>query len=357
VKVLTTNPFQPLSGGGFREESKYTRSMNEKNCVATVSIVIPVYKGEASLTPLVEEIAPLASPTTTPHGHCFRVAEVILVHDGAVDDSQRVMEALGQRYPFVRLVWLARNFGQHPATLAGAACTTSEWVVTLDEDGDHDPTDIGRFLDKALETGTQLVYGLPTNPPPHGWLRNAFSAVTKRFFVQLLLGSSAVNSFHSFRLINGEIARSLAAYCGYNVYLDVALSWVVARSAHCPIVLRNPFERSSGYNFRRLFSHFWRLVLTSGTRPLRFVSLLGLGSILFGIAFSGYTLWQYFAGSVPIQGYTTLVILLCLFSGATLFSLGIVAEYLGAALSVAMGRPLYMVVSRPLHGRGSSGEP
>ena len=336
----------------FGKRSNYTPSMNEKHSDATVSIVIPVYKCEATLAPLVDEISVLTSATSTPHGVRFCVAEVILVHDGAVDDSQRVMESLQQRYPFVRLVWLARNFGQHPATLAGAACTTSEWVVTLDEDGDHDPTDIGRFLDKALETDSQLVYGLPTNPPPHGWLRNALSAVTKRVFVRLLLGNSAVNSFHSYRLINGEIARSLAAYCGYNVYLDVALSWVVARSAHCPIVLRNPSERSSGYSFRRLFSHFWRLVLTSGTRPLRFVSLLGLGAILFGIAFSGYTLWHYCTGSVPIQGYTTLVILLCLFSGAILFSLGIVAEYLGAALSVAMGRPLYMVVSRPLRRRG-----
>jgi hypothetical protein len=169
--------------------------------------------------------------------------------------------------------------------------------------------------------------------------------------VPLLLGNSAVGRFHSFRLINGEIARSLAAYCGYNVYLDVALSWVVARSTHCPIVLRCGTERASGYNVRRLFSHFWRLVLTSGTRPLRFVSLLGLGAMLFGVSFSGYTLWYYVTGNVPIQGYTTLAILLCLFSGATLFSLGIVAEYLGASLSVAMGRPLYMIVSRPLGSR------
>lgn len=324
--------------------------MSETKPMPTVSVVIPVYKGEATLTPLVEEIAAISEPTATPGGHAFKVAEVILVHDGAVDGSQQVMESLGDRYSFVRLVWLARNFGQHPATLAGAACSTSEWVVTLDEDGDHDPADIARFLDVAIETGAQLVYGLPTNPPAHGLIRNVLSTVTKRFVVGLLVGRAAVGRFHSFRLINGEIARSLAAYCGYNVYLDVALSWVVARSTHCPIVLRNPCDRSSGYNYRRLFSHFWRLVLTAGTRPLRFVSLLGLSAILFGISFSCYTLWHYFTGSVPIQGYTTLVILLCLFSGATLFSLGIVAEYLGAALSVSMGRPLYMVVSRPLRG-------
>lgn len=322
--------------------------MEPQQRITTVSIVIPVYKGEATLAPLVNEIEPLTAVIATPHGRPFQVAEVVLVCDGAVDGSPAVMEALGMRFPFVRLIWLARNFGQHAATLAGAASTTSEWVATLDEDGDHNPADIGRFLDTALEANAQLVYGLPTNTPTHGWFRNALSAVTKRFVVRLLLGRSAINHFHSFRLIEGEIARSLAAYCGYKVYLDVALSWVVARSAYCPIALRNPSERSSGYNLSRLFSHFWRLVLTSGTRPLRLVSLLGLGTILFGAAVSAYILWEYFTGNVPIPGYTSLIILLCIFSGSILFSLGIVAEYLGASLSVAMGRPLYVVVSKPM---------
>ena len=121
--------------------------------VETVAIVIPVYKGEATLSRLVEEIAPLTEVVTTPRGQRFQVAEIILVHDGAVDGSQRVMEAIGGRFAFVRLVWLARNFGQHPATLAGAACSTAGWVVTLDEDGDHDPAAIGQFLDVALESG------------------------------------------------------------------------------------------------------------------------------------------------------------------------------------------------------------
>jgi undecaprenyl-phosphate 4-deoxy-4-formamido-L-arabinose transferase len=313
----------------------------------TVSVVIPVYKGEFTLAPLVEEIAALPDPTTTPGGRCFRIMEIVLVHDGAVDGSRRVMEELGGRFNAVRLVWLSRNFGQHPATLAGAATTTSEWVVTMDEDGDHDPAAIARFLDTAIDKRAQVVYGLPTNVPSHGWLRNLLSSFTKQFVVKVLVGDPAVGLFHSYRLIHGEIARSLAAYCGYKVYLDVALSWLVARAAHCPIVLRNPQERSSGYDYRRLCSHFWRLVLTAGTRPLRIVSLVGALAFLLATVVTCKVLWDYLAGSIPIQGYTSLIIALCLFSGAILFSLGIVAEYLGAALSASMGRPLYLVVTRP----------
>ena len=158
--------------------------------------------------------------------------------------------------------------------------------------------------------------------------------------------------FHSFRLIHGEIARSLAAYCGHNVYLDVALSWVVSYSTHCGVVLRGSVGRkTSGYNYRRLLAHFWRLVLTSGVRPLRLVTLLGLSSIGVAAGTSLYALWAWWHGEIPIHGWASLTILLCFFSGGVLFSLGVIAEYLGATLSVAIGRPLYLVVSRPCRGK------
>ena len=317
-----------------------------------ISVVVPVYQGERTLGPLVAEIAGLTHPQRSPQGHLFRVGEVILVHDGAIDRSDYVMEALADRYAFVKLIWLARNFGQHPATLAGIASTTSEWVITIDEDGDQNPSDIGRFLDRALEEGAQLVYALPTNAPPHGWLRNLMSSLTKRLLVYVFVSNAAIGRFHSFRMIHGEIARSLAAYCGHNIYLDVALSWVVAHSTHCPVQLRGDHQRNSGYNYRRLASHFWRLVLTSGTKPLRVMSFFGLAALLAGLVMSVFVFWEWLSGNIPIQGWTSLAIMVCMFGGGILFSLGVIAEYLGMVLSSAVGKPLYVVVSRPQRKKG-----
>jgi glycosyltransferase involved in cell wall biosynthesis len=309
--------------------------------------VIPVYQGEFTLEPLLAEIEPLTHPQRTPRGQAFRVSEVILVHDGAKDNSDVIMENLAGRYPFVKLIWLARNFGQHPATLAGAASTTAEWVVTIDEDGRQNPADIGKFLDQAFETGAQLVYAAPTNARPHGRLRNLMSSFVKGFLIFLFVSNRAIRRFNSFRLVNGEIARSLAAYCGHNVYLDVALSWVVDRSAYCSVQLRAESGTRSGYSFRRLVSHFLRLMLTAGMRPLRFISLLGLMAILVAMGISLFALWEWLTGQVPVQGWTSLMIVLCFFAGCILFSLGVIAEYLGMVLSMAVGRPLYLVVSRP----------
>ena len=94
--------------------------------VRRVSVVVPVYQGERTLDALVEEIMPFTSVQRTPHGQFFRVTDVILVNDGAIDGSSPVMASLASRFAFVTPVWLSRNFGQHPATLAGMASSTGD---------------------------------------------------------------------------------------------------------------------------------------------------------------------------------------------------------------------------------------
>jgi undecaprenyl-phosphate 4-deoxy-4-formamido-L-arabinose transferase len=325
----------------------------DEAAVHDVAVVVPVFRGERTLEALVAELQLLTTPRATPSGRRFRVSEILLVHDGALDDSATIMQSLARRNPLVRVLWLSRNFGQHPATLAGMASTTAEWVATLDEDGQQDPSDIGRLIDEAFAEGAQLVYAQPTNAPPHGWLRNRMSTLAKWIFVRLL-GNHQLGAFNSFRLIEGEVARGIAAYCGANVYLDVALSWVVARARHCPVELRRERGRSSGYDATRLVGHFWQLVLTSGTRPLRLIAMLGLVAIVLALGISAYVAWGRLQHQVPVQGWTSMMIVVCFFAGAILVSLGIIAEYLGVAVSMAMGKPPYLIASRPPRSRRSS---
>jgi undecaprenyl-phosphate 4-deoxy-4-formamido-L-arabinose transferase len=274
------------------------------------------------------------------------VTEVILVHDGALDNSHIVMESLAARLPFVSLVWLSRNFGQHPATLAGMAATSGDWVATLDEDGQQNPADLGTLLDAALDADAALAYGEPRNQPSHGLVRNTLSRLAKAI-AAVIVGNRQMAHFNSFRLVRGDIARSLAAYCGHGVYLDVALAWVVGRWTTGPVTLRPDRGRPSGYTFRTLSAHFGRLILTAGTRPLRLISIVGFLSILFGAGLSFAMVWARLRHRIPVQGYTSLIVVISFFSGVVLFSLGVIAEYLAVTLTTAMGRPLYVTVSRP----------
>ena len=314
--------------------------------VHRLSIVVPVYQGEHTLDLLLAEIEPLTSPRETPRGRRFQVAEVVLVHDGAIDNSHVVMESLAARLPFVALVWLSRNFGQHPATLAGMAATSADWVATLDEDGQQNPADLGSLLDAALDADAPLVYGQPLNQASHGLVRNTLSSLAKALSAAIV-GNRQMAHFNSFRLVRGDIARSLAAYCGHGVYLDVALAWVVGRWTTGLVTLRPDRGRPSGYTFRTLLAHFGRLILTAGTRPLRLISIVGFLSILFGAGLSAVMVWARLKHQIPVQGYTSLVVVICFFSGVVLFALGVIAEYLAVTLTTSMGRPLYVTVSRP----------
>ena len=162
-----------------------------------------------------------------------------------------------------------------------------------------------------------------------------------------MLGNRAIGKFNSFRLIDGEIARTLAAYCGNGVYLDVGLFWITGRIGHCPVLLRNELDRPSGYSYFKLLGHFWNLILTTGTRPLRLITLMGFLSMILAIVISGYALYAKFSGQVPVQGWASLLIIVAFFSGTILTSLGVIAEYLAVTMGIVMGKPLYVVSTKP----------
>lgn len=317
--------------------------------VHRISVVIPVYQGEKTLRAVIDELRPFVDGFTTAAGHRAKVDEVVLAYDRGPDASDEVIRELDQELTWIKPVWLSRNFGQHAATLAGMASSGGEWIVTMDEDGQHDPADMSSLIDVALAQRSDLVYADPLNRPPHGFVRNTASKTSKRLLESLFQGGRA-SHFNSFRLVLGEIGRSVAAYAGTGVYLDVALGWVAARVTTAPVTLREEGDRRSGYSYTRLFGHFWRMVLTSGTRGLRLVTLTGVLFFIGGILFAVYlVIARFVSGDIP-EGWTSQMVLTALGTGVILVSLGIIAEYLGVAVNTALGKPAYLIVRDPGSG-------
>jgi glycosyltransferase involved in cell wall biosynthesis len=309
----------------------------------SVSVVIPVYAGEQTLEALVRECAALFDGAQTPLGLPFRVDEVILVWDRGTDRSDQTIRELSQNWPQVRAVWLARNVGQHGATSAGIASSHSEWVVTMDEDGQHDPADIGSLLDAAVGARAQLVYGEPSSRTPHPWWRNAASRLVK-IVNGRLLSADRITFFSSFRLILGEIARVVAATAGPSTYLDTALSWSVGSSTRVSVRSRPERRDRSGYDFRSLRRHFLRLILSSGPRPLRLIAGAGGFVASLGVAFGVWVIVGRFRGTVDVAGWASLMTSILILGGLVLLSISVVAAYLSIALRVLLGQPAFTIV-------------
>jgi undecaprenyl-phosphate 4-deoxy-4-formamido-L-arabinose transferase len=230
------------------------------------------------------------------------------------------------------------------------ASAGGDWIVTIDEDSQQDPAFIGSMLDTALREQARVVYAKPTNRPPHGAVRNVSSRAAKHM-LKTLSGGADASHFNSYRLILGEVGRSTAAYAGSGVYLDVALGWVAGAPAMTPVALRAEGEgRQSGYSTRTLASHFWRMVLTGGTRGLRLVSVLGVAFALLGLLIAAVVVYRQIVHPAPTEGWTSLIVVMLMSTGAILFSLGVIAEYVGVAVNMAMGKPLYLITQDPADG-------
>ena len=311
----------------------------------SLSIVIPVYRAGAALESTVREVLEVCGDVSPTPGVRIALDELILVCDNpglpveALDHLARLAD-LDER---VRVVWLSRNFGQHPATVAGIVSTNGDWVVTMDEDGQHDPAFIQEMLATAGRNRTPLVYAEPTNTRPHGAMRNAASWLSGRVARSV---SGVPVRFNSFRLLEGSLARSACAYAGENVFLDVSLSWTCGPPSACPVQLRQE-SAPSAYNYRRLLSHFWRMIVSSGTRPLRFIAAAGVVIALTGLVVGAWLIVERIRGDIPVPGWTSVVIALLVLLGGLYVAVAVVAEYVGQAVRNTVGRPVYVRVDPP----------
>lgn len=121
-------------------------------------------------------------------------------------------------------------------------------------------------------------------------------------------------------------------------------------AADVEVSTRAELREGSGYTFSRLLSHFWSLVLSTGTRPLRIVSGLGFTSAIVGVVGAVVAAVARLQGNITVPGWTSVTIVLLVSNGLVLLALGVVAEYVGQLLKSAQGRPLYIMIDDPALG-------
>ena len=300
-----------------------------------VSIVVPVYRGEATLTPLANRIESTLSAGSRPF-------ELLLVDDCSPDGSWSRIQALATGRPWIRGIRLMRNYGQHNALLAGIRQARFDRIVTLDDDLQHPPEAIPDLLAK-LETGFDVVYGTPIKEQ-HGGFRD-FSSVATKVILKSVLGVSVAREVSSFKAFRTGLREAFADYHSPTVYLDVLLTWATTSFAAVPVRHGERQEGTSGYTFRKLVLHAINMVTSFSTLPLRLASLMGVGTIFFGLAALIYFLLEWILVGVPVRGFATLASLIIIFSGVQLLTLGIFGEYLARMYLRSMGRPPYVVMT------------
>jgi glycosyltransferase involved in cell wall biosynthesis len=301
-----------------------------------VSVVVPVYNGAAALPELVARLATVLAHRA-PH------SEIVLVNDGSRDASWQVILELAARDPRVRGIDLMRNYGQHNALLCGIRAAAGAVVVTMDDDLQHPPEEIPKLLD-ALEAGAgdvDVVYGAPL-AERHGLLRNLASRATK-LVLEGTMGAAVARRVSAFRAFRAELRQGFAHYGNPYVSIDVLLTWATTRFAVVPVRHDERRSGASNYTFRMLVRHALNMVTGFSVGPLQLASLVGFASTLLGLLVLAYVVGRYLIQGTSVPGFPFLASVIAIFSGAQLFTLGIIGEYLARMHFRLMSRPVYSV--------------
>jgi glycosyltransferase involved in cell wall biosynthesis len=314
-----------------------------------VTTVTPVYAGADYLETLVQGLDRLRMDWDEGNAPIC-LAESIFVIDAAIDDSLQVLDKLEQQFSFVKTINLSRNFGQHPATVAGILHSSGDWIVTLDEDLQHQPNKITDLFESVAESGADIVYARPIGGVHKKAIRDYGSLLFKKLMATLT-GNKNIVDFNSFRLIRGSIARATASVCSHETYFDIALTWFTNNINSISIAMQDSRViegKHSGYTFLKLLSHSRKLLVSTHTYTLRagfIMGAIGLGvSILYG---SYITIIKIINPDfITIQGWSSLFVSILFFGGISLFLLGVILEYLSVVLLHTQGKPTFFAVDR-----------
>lgn len=316
--------------------------------MSSVSVVVPVFRAEKTLEELCRRLCAVLEAHADRH-------EIILVEDGGGDGSWNTMLALARRDARIRAIRLSRNYGQHNALLCGIRAARHEVVVTMDDDLQNPPEEIPVLLARLAE-GYDVVYGAPEREQ-HGVLRNQASRVTKIALTGAMRADTArhISAFRAFRTV---VRDAFAQYGSPFVSIDVLLTWGTSRFTHVRVRHDARHEGESNYTLRKLVVHAFNMMTGFSTLPLELASLVGFGCTLFGLAVLAYVLGVYFVRGGSVPGFPFLASIVAIFSGAQLFAIGIIGEYLARVHHRTMERPPYVIreeVGAPAVGEAGLG--
>jgi undecaprenyl-phosphate 4-deoxy-4-formamido-L-arabinose transferase len=266
--------------------------------------------------------------------------EIILVNDHSKDASWETIKSLSSSNDHVRGINLIKNFGQHNALLCGVRAARNEFIITMDDDLQHPPEEIPRLLAK-LDEGFDVVYGTPAMLH-HGAHRDFASKFTK-YILSKLMASDIAHSVSSFRAFRTLIRLSFERFESPNLVLDALLTWGTSSFSSVTVDHQPRAEGVSNYRFRKLARHALNLITGFSVLPLQLATVMGMLFTAFGFFVLIYALAVFFFVGRPVPGFTFLASIIAIFSGAQMFVLGIIGEYLAQIYRRQMAQPTYII--------------
>ncbi|MDO5445386.1 MAG: glycosyltransferase family 2 protein [Eubacteriales bacterium] len=301
-----------------------------------LSFIIPCYRSENTLSIVVETIRELMTE------HMEYDYEIILINDCSPDHVGDVIYKMAESDPRIKGIELAKNFGQHAATMAGYRSCTGDIVVTLDDDGESPVKDTFKLIDIILE-GEDIVQA--RYQEENKSIFRKLGSKMNNWMMSALIGKPKDLVISNFSAMRRFIIDEI---CKYNTpYTYIAGMFFNTTKHIANVDLERPPRLSgkSGYSLKKLLNLWFNGILSYSAKPLRISIFLGFICSTLGFLYGIITIIRYFVIPNIQSGYSSLLSVILFISGIFMIELGMVGEYVGRSYITLNNLPQYVIRS------------
>lgn len=299
-----------------------------------ISIIIPVYNSENSISPLVEELIKELD--------AFYNLEIVLVNDNSTDNSEAVCQSLFNKFPDrVSFYSLAKNVGEHNAVMAGLNQASGDYMVIMDDDYQNPICEVIKLLNSALKSDNDVTYTFYKNKK-HSFFRNLGSLINDKV-ANIMLKKPKNLYLSSFKVLNRFIVDEIIKYDLPYPYIDGLILCTTDKIGKVEVKHHMREVGKSGYTLLRLIRLWLNMFTNFSILPLRISVIFGFIIALVGFIFGIITIIEKYSNPNMPVGYTSLLVIVIIFAGIQLISLGVIGEYLGRIFFSQNKKPQYTI--------------
>jgi polyisoprenyl-phosphate glycosyltransferase len=284
-----------------------------------VSIVVPCYRSEQSLTELVERLLRVS----TALGREF---EIIFVDDRSPDGTWEVLKSLKAKYSSqIKIIRLLKNSGQHNAIICGMQHANGETIVTMDDDLQNPPEEIPLLL-QGISLGYDIAIG-SYNVKQHSATRNVGGGLVD-WILRRIFNLPSDFQLTSFRVARREVVENACHMGGVFPYVTAMLLSHSGNQVNVPVRHDTRKFGASNYNLRRSLSLAANLVFNYSSYPLYLIGALCGFAFVLSFGFGGFVLLRTFFYGSSVPGWASIIITVSFFQSLTLMAMLIFGLYL-----------------------------
>lgn len=276
-------------------------------------------------------------------------SRVVFVNDGSTDKTWEMIQELHKEDRLFSGINLSRNRGHQNALLAGLMTVKdiADVTISMDADLQDDIDAIDQMLDQYFN-GCDIVYGVRSKRQTDTF----FKRFTAESFYHLMrwLGADIVFNHADYRLMSQRALQGLSQFKEVNLFLRGLVPLVGYRSGIVTYERHERFAGESKYPLKKMLAFAVEGITALSTRPIRFISQLGVGIFLFSIFMLLYFLLRYFTGNT-VTGWASIAVSVWAIGGLQLLAIGVIGEYIGKIYLESKSRPRY-IIEQFLHEEG-----